>query len=147
MNEIHRMRHRQAIHPERPPQGQRFRFVGRERAYHGMNIGATSVGGMINNVKTFASVLMPGVVHMRHTHLPDHKFIKGQPTTGAEMAEDLERICMNFGSENIAACIVEPIAGSTGTLVPPKGYLQKLREIGQTAASIPKGWYGNSRER
>jgi len=110
-------------------QGQRFRFVGRERAYHGMNIGATSVGGMVNNVKTFASVLMPGVVHMRHTHLPDHKFVKGQPTTGVEMAEDLERICMNFGSENIAACIVEPVAGSTGTLVPPKGYLKRLREI------------------
>jgi len=110
-------------------QGQRFRFVGRERAYHGMNIGATSVGGMVNNVKTFASVLMPGVVHMRHTHLKDHKFVKGQPTTGAEMAEDLERICMNFGSENIAACIVEPIAGSTGALVPPKGYLKRLREI------------------
>ena len=110
-------------------QGQRFRFVGRERAYHAMNIGATSVGGMINNVKTFASVLMPGVVHMRHTHLKDHKFVKGQPTTVAEMAEDLERICMNFGSENIAACIVEPIAGSTGTLVPPKGYLNRLREI------------------
>ena len=110
-------------------QGQRFRFVGRERAYHGMNIGATSVGGMINNVKTFASILMPGVVHMRHTHLPDHKFIKGQPSTGLEMAEDLERICANFGSENIAACIVEPIAGSTGVLVPPKGYLKRLREI------------------
>ena len=110
-------------------QGQRFRFVGRERAYHGMNIGATSVGGMVNNVKTFASVLMPGVVHMRHTHLKDHKFVKGQPTTGAEMAEDLERICANFGSENIAACIVEPIAGSTGALVPPKGYLKRLREI------------------
>ena len=110
-------------------EGQRFRFVGRERAYHGMNIGATSVGGMINNVKTFASVLMPGVVHMRHTHLPEHKFISGQPETGAEIADDLERICTNFGSENIAACIVEPIAGSTGTLVPPKGYLQRLREI------------------
>jgi len=110
-------------------QGQRFRFVGRERAYHGMNIGATSVGGMVNNVKTFASILMPGVVHMRHTHLPDHKFIKGQPSTGSEMAEDLERICANFGSENIAACIVEPIAGSTGVLVPPKGYLKRLREI------------------
>jgi len=110
-------------------QGQRFRFVGRERAYHGMNIGATSVGGMVNNVKTFASVLMPGVVHMRHTHLKDHKFVKGQPTTGVEMADDLERICANFGSENIAACIVEPIAGSTGALVPPKGYLKRLREI------------------
>ena len=110
-------------------QGHRFRFVGRERGYHGMNIGATSVGGMINNVKTFASVLMPGVVHMRHTHLPEHKFVSGQPETGAEIANDLERICTNFGGENIAACIVEPIAGSTGTLVPPKGYLQRLREI------------------
>ena len=107
----------------------RFRFVGRERGYHGMNIGATTVGGMINNVKTFASVLMPGVQHMRHTHLPDHKFVKGQPETGIEMAEDLERIAMNFGGENIAACIVEPIAGSTGTLVPPKGYLKRIREI------------------
>jgi len=107
----------------------RFRFVGRERAYHGMNIGATSVGGMINNVKTFASVLMPGVLHMRHTHLPEHKFVSGQPTTGAEIANDLERICENFGGENIAACIVEPVAGSTGCLVPPKGYLEKLREI------------------
>jgi len=110
-------------------QGQRFRFVGRERAYHGMNIGGTSVGGMINNVKTFASILMPGVVHMRNTHLPEHKFVKGQPDTGAELANDLERIAMNFGAENIAACIVEPISGSTGTLVPPKGYLNKLREI------------------
>ena len=110
-------------------EGHRFRFVGRERAYHGMNIGATSVGGMINNVKTFASVLMPGVVHMRHTHLPEHKFVSGQPETGVELANDLERICANFGAENIAACIVEPVAGSTGTLVPPKGYLQRLREI------------------
>ena len=109
--------------------GHRFRFVGRERAYHGMNIGATSVGGMINNVKTFASILMPGVVHMRHTHLPEHKFIKGQPETGAELANDLERIATNFGAENIAACIVEPTAGSTGALIPPKGYLNRLREI------------------
>ena len=110
-------------------QGQRFRIVGRERAYHGMHIGGTSVGGMINNVKTFASILMPGVVHMRHTHLPEHKFVRGQPETGSELANDLERIASNFGSENIAACIVEPIAGSTGTLVPPKGYLKRLREI------------------
>ena len=110
-------------------QGERFRFVGRERAYHGMHIGSTSVGGMVNNVKTFASVLMPGVTHMRHTHLPEHKFISGQPETGVELADDLERIAANFGAENIAACIVEPTAGSTGTLVPPKGYLQRLREI------------------
>ena len=65
----------------------------------------------------------------RNTHLPEHKFVKGQPDTGAELANDLERIAMNFGAENIAACIVEPISGSTGTLVPPKGYLNKLREI------------------
>ena len=110
-------------------EGQRFRFVGRERAYHGMNIGATSVGGMINNVKAYASVLMPGVVHMRHTHLDEHKFVSGQPETGVELANDLERICTNFGAENIAACIVEPISGSTGTLVPPVGYLQRLREL------------------
>ena len=110
-------------------QGSRFRIVGRERAYHGMHIGGTSVGGMINNVKTYANLLMPGVVHMRHTHLPDHKFISGQPETGAELANDLERFAANFGAENIAACIVEPTAGSTGTLVPPKGYLQRLREI------------------
>ena len=110
-------------------QGERFRVVGRERAYHGMHIGGTSVGGMVNNVKTFASILMPGVVHMRHTHLPEHKFVSGQPETGKELANDLERIAANFGAENIAACIVEPIAGSTGTLVPPKGYLQRLREI------------------
>jgi len=94
-----------------------------------MNIGATSVGGMVNNVKTFASILMPGVVHMRHTHLPEHKFVRGQPETGVELANDLERIATNFGAENIAACIVEPTAGSTGTLVPPKGYLKRLREI------------------
>ncbi len=109
--------------------GHRFRFVGRERGYHGMNIGAMTVGGMVNNVKAFASILMPGVQHMRHTHLPEHKFVKGQPETGAEMAEDLERLATNFGGENIAACIVEPIAGSTGTLIPPKGYLKRLREI------------------
>ena len=108
---------------------ERFRFVGRERGYHGMNIGCISVGGMINNVKTFASVLMPGVQHMRHTHLDEHKFVSGQPETGADRADDLERIAMNFGGENIAACIIEPIAGSTGTLVPPKGYLKRIREI------------------
>jgi len=84
---------------------------------------------MVNNLKTFASVLMPGVVHMRHTHLPEHKFVKGQPETGAELANDLERIATNFGAENIAACIVEPTAGSTGALIPPKGYLNRLREI------------------
>jgi len=66
---------------------------------------------------------------MRHTMLPEHKFVKGQPDTGAELADDLERFCANFGGENIAACIVEPISGSVGTIIPPKGYLQRLRKI------------------
>ena len=107
----------------------RFRFVGRDRGYHGMNIGSLTVGGIMNNVKVFTNVLMPGVKHMRHTFLSDHKFVKGQPETGAELAEDLEKIASEVGGENIAACIVEPIAGSTGTLVPPIGYLQRLRKI------------------
>ena len=72
---------------------------------------------------------MPNVHHLRHTHLPENLFVKGEPETGADLADDLERIAANIGPENIAACIVEPIAGSTGTLVPPKGYLQKLRDI------------------
>lgn len=110
-------------------EGHRSHLVGRERGYHGMNIGGISVGGMVANRKTFASILMPNVHHLRHTHMSEHQFIKGQPETGAELANDLERIAMNIGGENIAACIVEPIAGSTGALVPPKGYLKRLREI------------------
>ncbi len=107
----------------------RFRFVGRDRGYHGMNIGALTVGGILNNVKVFSDILMPGVKHMRHTFLPEHKFIKGQPDTGEELADDLDKIADEVGGENIAACVVEPIAGSTGTLIPPKGYLQRLRKI------------------
>ena len=72
---------------------------------------------------------MPNVHHLRHTLLPENLFVKGEPEKGAYLAEDLERIAANIGGENIAACIVEPIAGSTGSLVPPKGYLNKLREI------------------
>ena len=110
-------------------EGHRSHIVGRDRAYHGMNIGGISVGGMIANRKTFSNILMPNVHHLRHTLLPDNLFVKGQPETGAYLADDLERIAMNIGGENIAACIVEPIAGSTGALVPPIGYLNKLREI------------------
>jgi len=72
---------------------------------------------------------LPGVAHMRHTWLPENCFVKGQPETGMELAEDLERLAQQFGPDTIAACIVEPVAGSTGCLVPPKGYLQRLREI------------------
>ncbi len=110
-------------------EGHRSHIVGRERAYHGMNIGGISVGGMVSNRKTFSNILMPNVHHLRHTLLPENSFVKGEPETGADLADDLERIAANIGPENIAACIVEPIAGSTGTLVPPKGYLQRLRDI------------------
>jgi len=87
-----------------------------------------SVGGFNNYKEMCASILMPGVQHMRHTFLPEHKFVKGQPETGAELADDLETIANKFEGE-IAACIVEPIAGTTGVLIPPKGYLDKLRKI------------------
>ena len=110
-------------------EGHRSHIVGRERGYHGMNIGGISVGGMIANRKTFSNILMPNVHHLRHTHLPENLFVKGEPETGVDLADDLERIAGNIGAENIAACIVEPIAGSTGTLVPPVGYLQRLREL------------------
>ena len=106
----------------------KFRFVGRDRTYHGMNIGGLSVGGFNNYKEMCSSILMPGVQHMRHTFLPEHKFVKGQPDTGVEIANDLETIANKFEGE-IAACIVEPIAGSTGTLIPPKGYLDRLRKI------------------
>ncbi len=110
-------------------EGHRSHIVGRERAYHGMNIGGTSVGGMVSNRKTFSNILMPNVHHLRHTHLPENLFVKGEADTGADLADDLERIAANIGPENVAACIVEPVAGSTGALVPPKGYLQRLRDI------------------
>ncbi len=109
-------------------EGQRTRLIGRERGYHGVNFGGISVGGMVNNRKAYGS-LLTGVDHLPHTHLPENVFSKGQPETGAYLAEDLERIVALHGAENIAAVIVEPVAGSTGVLVPPKGYLQRLREI------------------
>ena len=89
-----------------------------------MNIGGISVGGMVANRKTFSNILMPNVHHLRHTHLPENLFVKGEPETGAYLADDLERIAGNIGGENIAACIVEPIAGSTGAACSPKGILK-----------------------
>ncbi len=117
----------QAYHLARG-EGQRSRFVSRERAYHGVNIGGVSLSGMIKNRHAFPAV-MPGVFHMRHTWLEGNRFAKGQPEKGAELAEDLKRAVDTFGGDTIAACFVEPIAGSTGVLVPPKGYLERLREI------------------
>ncbi len=116
-----------AYHNARGESG-RTRFVSRERAYHGANIGGTSLSGLMKNRQTFGS-LMPGVAHMRHTWLPEVRFVRGQPELGAELAEDLQRFCELLGGCNIAACFVEPIAGSTGCLVPPTGYLERLREI------------------
>ena len=109
-------------------EGHRTRFVSRERAYHGVNIGGTSLGGMVKNRETFSG-FMPNVVHMRHTWLEESRFTKGQPETGAYLADDLDRFAQTYGGSAVAACFVEPIAGSTGVLVPPKGYLERLREI------------------
>jgi len=109
-------------------EGARQRFIGRERGYHGVNFGGWSVGGMVNNRKAFGLGL-PGVAHMRHTHIPENRFEMGEGTHGADLADDLQRFVNLHGADTIAACIVEPIAGSTGILVPPKGYLKRLREI------------------
>ncbi len=109
-------------------QGQRMRFISRERAYHGVNIGGTSLSGLVKNREAFG-VGLTGVAHLRHTWLPENRFTKGQPENGAELAEDLQRMVGLYGADTIAACFIEPIAGSTGILVPPKGYLERLREI------------------
>ncbi len=109
-------------------EGQRLRFVSRDRAYHGVNMGGTSLSGLMRNRETFGAV-MPSVVHMRHTRTSDQRFVRGQPEMGAELADDLQRFVDLYGGSTIAACFVEPIAGSTGVLVPPKGYLERLREI------------------
>ena len=112
-------------------QGQRTRFVGRERGYHCVTFGGTSLGGMVRNKESFGPGLT-GVHHMRHTWRADQTFVKGQPPEGADLANDLERFVLSYGADTIAACIVEPIAGSGGVLVPPVGYLQRLREICNT---------------
>ena len=109
-------------------QGTRTRLIGRERGYHGVGFGGITVGGLVNNRRVFP--LLPGADHMRHTHdLARNAFSPGQPQHGADLADDLERIVQLHGAETIAAVIVEPVAGSTGVLVPPVGYLQRLREI------------------
>ena len=101
-------------------EGQRVRFVSRERAYHGVNIGGTSLSGIMRNREAFTA-LLPEVVHMRHTLGGHPRFVRGQPEQGAELADDLQRFCDLYGGHTIAACFVEPIAGSTGVLVPPQG--------------------------
>lgn len=111
-------------------EGQRTRLIGRERGYHGTNFGGISVGGIVSNRKMFGP-LLPGVAHMPHTHdLAKNAFSRGEPEHGGvEIADELERICALHDPSTIAAVIVEPVAGSTGVLIPPKGYLQRLRDI------------------
>jgi len=111
-------------------EGGRFRFIGRERGYHGVGFGGISVGGMSPNRKAFASALLPGVDHLPHTHDLEHMaFSRGQPAWGAHHADALERIVTLHDPSTIAAVIVEPMQGSAGVIVPPQGYLQRLREI------------------
>lgn len=109
-------------------EGQRTVFISRERAYHGVNFGGVSLSGMPNNRRKFSGVITPAPL-LRHTLLPEYTFSRGQPEKGAELADDLLRHINTYGAENIAAVFVEPIAGSTGVLVPPKGYLERLRAI------------------
>ena len=110
-------------------EGSRTRLIGRERGYHGVNFGGISVGGMVANRKMFGHLLAGGD-HIRHTHDPARNaFTVGQPAYGAEAAHDLEDVIALHDASTIAAVIVEPVAGSTGVLIPPQGYLQKLREI------------------
>ena len=110
-------------------EGQRFRLIGRERGYHGVNFGGMAVGGIGANRKAFGPGVA-GVDHIRHTHDPQrNSFSRGEPKFGVEFADDLERICTLHDPSTIAAVIVEPVAGSAGVLVPPQGYLQRLREL------------------
>ena len=108
--------------------GARQKFIGRDRAYHGASFAGTAVGGMGGNRKAFGTL---GVAadHLVSTHDPAQRFVRGEPETGAELANDLERLVALHGANTIAAVIVEPFAGSAGVLVPPKGYLKRLREI------------------
>jgi beta-alanine--pyruvate transaminase len=110
-------------------EGSRFRLIGRERGYHGVNFGGISVGGIVGNRKMFGT-LLTGVDHMRHTHDPvRNPYPDGEAEHGVELADDLLRIAQLHDPSTIAAVIVEPVAGSTGVLPPPKGYLKRLREI------------------
>ena len=110
-------------------EGARTRLIGRERGYHGVNFGGITVGGIVGNRKSFGP-LLPGADHIRHTHdLGKNAYSRGVPEHGAELADDLERMVALHDASTIAAVIVEPVAGSTGVLLPPKGYLKRLREI------------------
>ncbi|APV49504.1 aspartate aminotransferase family protein [Betaproteobacteria bacterium GR16-43] len=111
-------------------EGSRTRFIGRERGYHGVGFGGMAVGGMVANRKMFGPIMLPGVDHLPHTWNPAHMaFSRGQPAWGAHLADELERLVALHDASTIAAVIVEPMQGSSAVVVPPIGYLQKLREI------------------
>jgi beta-alanine--pyruvate transaminase len=111
-------------------EGQRTKFIGRERGYHGVGFGGISVGGIGGNRKHFSANLIPGVDHLPHTLSIEHAaFSRGEPEWGAHLADNLENILALHDPSTIAAVIVEPLAGSTGVLIPPKGYLKRLREL------------------
>ena len=110
-------------------EGQRTKFIGREKGYHGVNFGGVSVGGLTPNRKSFGP-LLPGIDHMPHTWDVEHMaFSKGQPEWGLHLADDLEKILMLQDPSTVAAVIIEPVTGSGGVIVPPKGYLERIREI------------------
>jgi beta-alanine--pyruvate transaminase len=111
-------------------QPERVRFIGRQRGYHGVGFGGISVGGIVPNKAAFAAQLLPHVDHLPHTHgIAANLFSRGQPAQGADLADALETLVAQHGAGTIAAVIVEPVAGSTGVLVPPVGYLERLRAI------------------
>ena len=111
-------------------EGTRTRFIGRERSYHGVNIGGMSVGGVPTNRKAYAGTLLGNVDHLRHTQLAENAFSKGQPARGVDLADELEqRLIPLHDASNIAAVIVDPVQASGGVLIPPQGYLQRLREV------------------
>ncbi|RKP50832.1 aspartate aminotransferase family protein [Trinickia fusca] len=111
-------------------QGQRTRFIGRERGYHGVGFGGISVGGITPNRRAYSGALLPAVDHLPHTLSLEHAaFSKGQPAWGAHLADELERLVALHDASTIAAVIVEPVAGSAGVLIPPRGYLERLRAI------------------
>ena len=110
-------------------EGQRTKFIGREKGYHGVNFGGVSVGGLTPNRKSFGP-LLPGIDHMPHTWDVEHMaFSKGQPEWGLHLADELEKILMLQDPSTVAAVIIEPVTGSGGVIVPPKGYLERIREI------------------
>ncbi|MEM1230654.1 MAG: aminotransferase class III-fold pyridoxal phosphate-dependent enzyme [Pseudomonadota bacterium] len=110
--------------------GTRVKLIGRQRGYHGVNFGGMSVGGIPANRAMFGTVMLPNVFHLRATHDPARSaFSRGQPVAGADLAEELEAMVQFHRPENIAAVMIEPVSGSGGVVVPPRGYLERIREI------------------